>query len=318
MDQRTKILIIKPSSLGDIIHGLQVAAIIKDCLPNVSIDWVVRDCFADIVRASSIAENIFPFHRGGGFRKFVKLILGIRKFHYDYVFDMQGLARTGIMTYFARAGKKIGRSDAREFAWLAYGKKIPLPEQPFPHAIDILLQFLPELGLEPKLRAKLKFAISPSPTVKNLPRIGEAADPPMILLFPESRRMEKRWPYFSKLAIMLAEKFPSFRTVIASTEFFSVGKNIPNVCNLSGRTSLTDAIHLVKKAALVIGNDSAPVHLAAAIGIPLVALFGPTDPKMFGPYPIGSESNHVIQSADKNLASIQPADVLSAATFFLQ
>ncbi|MDR1413789.1 MAG: glycosyltransferase family 9 protein [Puniceicoccales bacterium] len=318
MEQQIKILIVKPSSLGDIIHGLRVAAEIKNRIPNTTIDWVVRDCFADVVRASSIVDNIFLFHRGGGFRKFVKLLSEIRKSRYGCVLDMQGLARSGVMTYFARARRKIGRSDAREFAWLAYDIKIPLPEGLFPHAIDILLQFLPEFGLEAKLEAKIKFTSSQSTMVKSLLHIGEAASLPVILLFPESRQRMKEWPYFDKLTLALAEEFPNFHTVIVGQRFFNMEQKLPNVCNLSGKTSLNDVIFLTQNARLVIGNDSASMHLAAAMETPLIALFGPTDSKRFGPYPPQNSSNCIIQSADGNLESISPADVLSAAAVFLQ
>jgi ADP-heptose:LPS heptosyltransferase len=318
MERRVKILIIKPSSLGDIIHGLQIAATIKDRLPNVSIDWVVRDCFEDIVRVSSIVENMFIFHRRCGFLKFIKLLSEVRKVHYDYVFDMQGLARTGAMTYFAKADRKIGRSDAREFAWLAYDKKIQFPGHIFPHAIDILLQFLPELGLEAKLETRLKFSTALSHGVKNSLHRENGKNSPMILLFPESRRREKEWPYFSIFAPMLAERFPNFLTIIISQKPFNLGREFPNICNLSGKTSLDDVIHLVQNSNLVIGNDSAPIHLAAAVEVPLIALFGPTDPKRFGPYPVGNGNNRVLRSVDGILASISPADVLFAAVSLLQ
>ncbi|MDR1433209.1 MAG: glycosyltransferase family 9 protein [Puniceicoccales bacterium] len=312
MAKRRRILVIKPSSLGDVVHGLQVASTIKDRLPNAAIDWVAGDKFADVVRASGIAENVFLFYRGGGLRKFVVLLREIRKFHYDYVFDMQGLARSGAMVYFARGDRKIGRTDAREFAWLAYHRKVPLPRATSPHAIEILLQFLPEVGLPAELRSKLSFAANLSDEIRKLLPSTPHGKLPMLLLFPESRRREKEWPYFAELANALAQEFSNFTTVVAAQKTFTIVGNFQNITNLSGKTSITDVISLVKMATLVVANDSAPVHLASAMGIPVIALFGPTDPQRFGPYPASERKNVALRAADKNLSAISVGEVMAA------
>jgi ADP-heptose:LPS heptosyltransferase len=312
MSQQLRILVIKPSSLGDIIHGLQVAATIKHHLPAASIDWVVGDRFADIVIASGIAENVFIFHRGGGLRKFITLIGEIRKFRYNYVIDMQGLARSGVMAYFSRGDKKIGRSDAREFAWLAYDEKVPLPPPTSPHAIDILLQFLPKLGLPVELRSELSF--SPDPSVVAGKLLGEThcRGKAIIRLFPESRRKEKEWPYFRDLAVVLGGKLPKFLTVVVGQRCSKTYQSLPNVRDLSGETSMVDAACLISTASFVIANDSAPMHLAAALNTPLLALFGPTDPRKFGPYHVVSEKNIVLEAWNKDLSSISVDEVFSA------
>jgi ADP-heptose:LPS heptosyltransferase len=125
VDSIQRILIIKPSSMGDIIHGLLVAEAIQAQLPNVSIDWVVRREFAELVDAASVIDQTFIFKRTGGIRGFVRLMRAIRAQRYDVVIDLQGLARTGILTRVARAPRKLGRSDARECAWLGYTESTP-------------------------------------------------------------------------------------------------------------------------------------------------------------------------------------------------
>jgi ADP-heptose:LPS heptosyltransferase len=314
MGQGLRILIIKPSSLGDVIHGLQVAATIKHCLDNVSIDWVVRDNFADIVEATGIVDTIFPFHRGGGLGKFVALILQIRNFHYDYVLDMQGLARSGVVAYFARGNKKIGRSDAREFSWLAYDERVPLPPHRPAHAVDILLQFLPKFGLAAVAQAKLTFHGDPSDCLRNLLPVANAENRQMVVLFPESRRKEKEWPYFADLALALAHKFPDFSIVISAQRYFEITRPPKNIHNLSQKTSALDVALLIQSASIVVANDSAPSHIAAALGIPVLALFGPTDPIKFGPYPANNGKNNVLVATDKNLASIPVEKVIPAIT----
>ncbi|MDR1173279.1 MAG: glycosyltransferase family 9 protein [Puniceicoccales bacterium] len=313
MSQQINILIIKPSSLGDIIHGLQIAATIKKCLSNISVDWVVRDCFIDVVKSSRLVDKIFVFYRGQGIRKFTNLMANIRKQHYDYVFDMQGLARSGIMTYFSRSDRKVGRSDAREFSWMAYNRKIPLPQVGKRHALDISLQFLPELGLEAKLQGNLKFSTSPSNMVKDIFYNDRHEKCKLILLFPESRRKKKEWPYFNSLAEALGEKLSTMRIVVLAQRWINVPSTLPNVYNLSARTSMDDLIYLVQNSTLVIANDSAPVHLAAALSTPVIALFGPTDPARFAPYPMDSERNVVLQARNQKLSSISVEDVMDHA-----
>ncbi|MDR2721059.1 MAG: hypothetical protein LBB15_02105, partial [Puniceicoccales bacterium] len=119
-----RILVIKPSSLGDIVHGLQVVAIMKKRIDNLQIDWVVRDCFAEAIAASGIVDQTHCFHRGAGMFAFLELLKSLRKRRYDAILDMQGLMRSGIMTFVAKSDRKIGRCDSRELAWVFYGEKV--------------------------------------------------------------------------------------------------------------------------------------------------------------------------------------------------
>ena len=112
----TEILIIKPSSLGDIVHGLQVATSLKAQVSHLRISWVVREIFAPIVRACEAVDRVYVFERNAGAKGFLKLTNELRKTEFDYVFDMQGLLRTGLMTSRVKATTKVGRSDAREWS----------------------------------------------------------------------------------------------------------------------------------------------------------------------------------------------------------
>src|SRR5690242_19631190 len=111
-----ELLIIKPSSLGDIVHALQVATSLKTQISGLRISWVVREIFAPIVRACEAVDQVYVFERNAGVKGFVRLTRELRKTKFDFVFDMQGLLRTGLMTQRTLATKKVGRSDAREGA----------------------------------------------------------------------------------------------------------------------------------------------------------------------------------------------------------
>ena len=134
-----ELLIIKPSSLGDIVHGLQVATSLKEQVPKLRISWIVREIFAPLVRACEAVDQVYVFERSGGTKAFVRLVREVRRTKFDYVFDFQGLLRTGLMTARCLAKHKVGRSDAREGAGIFYKQKVPLPpEGRRSHAIDIL------------------------------------------------------------------------------------------------------------------------------------------------------------------------------------
>lgn len=293
-----RILVIKPSSLGDIIHGLQVAAIIKKHLPEVIIDWVVRDCWDEVVIASGLVDEVFLFHRHGGVRKFCKLISQVRARKYDIVIDMQGLARSGVLTFFSRSKRKIGRWDARECSILAYNEIIEHPQNNHKHALDILLQFLPKFGIFPKFEACLTF---------NLPdkaRFG--ISDPYVLFFPESRRIEKQWPYFGELIEKTAQMCGNKLSLVIVGQNTKHTKNFDekNIFNLTGKTNLIDVLTLIRGCSLLVANDSAPIHIGAAMQKPMIALFGPTDPTRFGPYPTSSDIYTILTNKALNKMTV--------------
>src|SRR5437763_17090446 len=109
----TELLIIKPSSLGDIVHALQVATSLKAQRDDLRISWVARAIFAPIVRACEAVDHVYVFERNAGAKGFLRLSQEIRKKQFDYVFDTQGLVRTGLITSRAHATHTVGRSDTR-------------------------------------------------------------------------------------------------------------------------------------------------------------------------------------------------------------
>ncbi len=307
----TELLIIKPSSLGDIVHGLQLAASLKEQREGLRISWIVRDIFAPLVRACEAVDRVYIFERGGGTKGFLKLMREVRRTKFDYVFDLQGLLRTGLMTSRVRARHKIGRSDAREWSGIFYDRKAPLPpDGRRSHALDILLQFCPELGAKPELRGALKFRDAGDLNLKFAESRGGAKP---ILMFPDSRRPEKRWGGFKQLTEMLLRAEPSRKVIwagsnaLADRGAYSPGQFI----NLTGNTSLVSLPALIKRADWVVTNDSGPMHLAAALAVPVLGIFGPTDPRLYGPYPPGGPTNFVIQAPVGNLKLLPAKDVLA-------
>jgi len=306
------LLVVLPSSLGDIVHGLQVATSLKSQVEGLRISWIVRDIFAPIVRACSAVDHVYVFQRKGGAKGFLRLIKEVRKTKFDYVFDFQGLLRTGLMTSRVHAKKKIGRSDARELSGIFYDEKVPLPpEGRRSHALEILLQFCSVLGAKPELRGSLKFREMDTLDLKFAE--GRGGSRP-IVMFPDSRRAERSWGGFKQLTSLMLRGDRSRKVIWAgNTVIPDRGLYLPaQFLNLTGNTSLVSLPALIKRADWVISNDSGPMHLSAALGVRTLAIFGPTDPRICGPYPLSSPTNVVVQ------APVGDMKLLTAREVFLR
>src|SRR3954465_7295575 len=289
-----ELLLIKPSSLGDIVHGLQVATSLKAQRDDLRISWVVREIFAPIVRACEAVDHVYVFERNAGAKGFLRLTKEIRKKQFDYVFDMQGLLRTGLMTSRVLATKKVGRSDAREWSGVFYDEKVPLPPNgKRSHALEILLQFCTVLGAKPELQGTLRFREVDSLNLRFADARGGGKP---IVMFVDSRRAEKTWGGFKQLTELILREDKARKVVWAGSSYVhDRGAFLPaQFFNLTGNTSLVSLPALVKRADWVIANDSGPMHLAAALGVRVLGIFGPTDPRLFGPYPLNAPSNFVV------------------------
>ena len=305
----TELLIIKPSSLGDIVHALQLATSLKAQVGHLRISWVVREIFAPIVRACEAVDQVYVFERNAGAKGFIRLMKELRKKTFDYVFDLQGLLRTGLMTSRTRATRKVGRSDAREWSGVFYDQKVPLPpEGKNSHALDILLQLCRVFEAKPELQGTLKFREVDSLNLRFADSRGGGRP---IVMFPDSRRAEKCWGGFKQLTELILREDKNRKVVWAGSNYVhDRGAHPPaQFFNLTGNTSLVSLPALVKRAEWVIANDSGPMHLAAALGVRVVGIFGPTDPQRFGPYPLTAPSNVVVQAPVGDLKLLSAKEV---------
>lgn len=300
-----KLLVIKPSSLGDVVHALRVIHQIDKALPNITIDWVIKKGLEGILKASGFINKIYYFRRGSGIISFLRLANEIRQVQYDYVIDLQGLIRSASLTLLANGKTKLGVADGREFSTLFYkciGEKSRNVET---HAIDRLLPFLKHLGIDaynPDL--PLNFSYSLIKKEHNLEKLNK----PYLLLFPESRRADKVWPHFEEL-ISTIKKSKEYHVVVAG----NVASNkLDGTIDLRGKLSLLELPELIRNSLTVITNDSAPLHIASAMGIPTIAIFGPTSGKRFGPYPATPGKSKILQSKSGKINEISTASVIRA------
>ena len=305
-----KVLFIKPSSLGDIVHGLQLAESLRHDLSNLHVSWVARDIFAPLVNACHTVDKVFVFNRRGGIRDFFRLATEIRNQDFDWVVDLQGLFRSGFLTFLSKSKNKLGRTDAREFAGLFYNQRSSLPSQgEESHALDILLQFRKNFGLNPEPKGKLAFDSSLPEGAWNLD-----SHKTTLLFFPESRRAEKEWPYFDELNSYILSKHSNFRIIWAGVNQLEPSQTHTNeqFLNFSGGTPVEALPALINFADLILANDSGPMHLASALGRPVLSIFGPTNPKRFGPYLIDGNSVATIRAEGGDLKNLSCEKVYNA------
>ncbi len=304
-----ELLIIQPSSLGDIVHGLQVSASLKAQQPDWRVSWIVRDVFAPLVRSSAAVDQSFVFRRQGGVRGFLQLMREVRQRRFDAALDFQGLLRSGLMIKWTHAARKLGRADAREGAAMFYGEKIAAPAGAVGHPLETLLEFCTALGAKPELAGPLIFRDHGKLNLGFMePRQGMRP----VLMFPDSRRFDKRWDGFGQLSSLMVRE-AGRKVVWAGANYLPCKEAFPDgaFVNLTGNTSLTSLTALVANADWVVSNDSGPLHLASAMGAKTLGIFGPTDPRISGPYPLNAPTNFVIQAPVGDLRLLPAKDVFA-------
>jgi len=289
-----------------VVHALRVARQIKLKLPGCEIDWVIKRGLEGILESVGWVNNCFIFERGGGIMPYLKLISEIRKFEYDYCLDLQGLFRSSLITKLSKSQLKLGRADGREFSTLFYQSVGSKSRHLQIHAIDRITPFLSELGLA-KFDENLPLDLNLNSSSRKTVPVGS------IILFPESRRKEKNWPFFKELANDL-QKCPQWNIIIAGNH---KDNRFPNCIDLRESINLLNLPEIISKASLIVCNDSAPLHIASALRKKLVALFGPTEPKRYGPYPIDCQKNVIICSHSGRIADIKLKSVISAVKYLL-
>jgi heptosyltransferase I len=298
--QPKNILIIKPSALGDIVLALPAFATLKRSFPKARISWLVRPEFAELLRGHPDLDELIPFDRRllgkslyspKAFVCLVGLLRRLREERFDVVFDFQGLFRTGFIGWIIGCRRRFGMSQAREFAYLFYTDKIP-QDYSCVHLVDYYLRIVAAAGAG---KTDVRFALPQNPSaveaVKKL-LAGYGVSPGnYAVLVPVAARENKRWPIeaFAKLAEKIVLQFgwsivatgaPAERKYVQTLQ--DIAK--VSVVNFAGQTSVAELVALLRGASFVVSNDTGPGHIAAALGVPIVMIFGPTNPARVCPY----------------------------------
>jgi lipopolysaccharide heptosyltransferase I len=298
----TKILIIKLSAIGDVVQTLPALEAIKRAIPRSEIDWVVEEAAAGILENHPLISRLLLSRRKSWIRKLVRpatflegcrdistFLSELRSVRYDIAVDFQGLLKSGILIGLSRSGRKIGFAGTRELSWLFLNERLPAYD-PEKHAVERYLDVARHLG-----------AIDPQP-VCTLPidrerramqeRLAGAvkAGTRVVVINPMARWRTKLWQE-EKFAVLadrlIAERNATViftggaadREVIARIRGLMHGEAL----DWSDDTTLKELAALAERADRFITTDTGPMHLAAAAGGRVVALFGPTAPWRTGP-----------------------------------
>jgi heptosyltransferase-1 len=293
-----KILIVKPSSLGDIVHSLPFLNSIRNCFPDAEIHWVVARGLEGLLEGHPMVNRLIVINKdqwkkisdAANTLREMRAVFGTLKGEgYDLVVDLQGLLRSGVIAMATGSSMRVGFREAREGGSLFYSHKVESGTGL--HAVDRYLKMASFLGCDV---SEVRFPMPEAPYP--LPFEGEYA-----VLVPGARWKTKRWP--PENFARLASRLPLRSVVVGGKSDSGIANRIVEgsggkAVSLAGKTDLKELSSVIKGARFAVTNDSGPMHFAAAHGVPVFALFGPTSAARTGPYGKG----HTIISADMECA----------------
>lgn len=290
-----KILLIKPSAIGDVVHTLPFLALLRRKFPHAYIAWLVTPACSGLLDRHPLLSEVILFDRKrygtaikspAAAKEFRHFTQSLKDRDFDLVIDLQGLFRSGYLAWKTGAKTRVGFGYAREAAPLFYTHRIPRhPHER--HAIERYLDIAEALGLG---RGPLEYAWNTTETHRA--KAAELLAPlqptsnSFAALIPGTNWETKRWPAqrFKLLAQRLRTELDLPSVVIGAASDKPLADIIQPDLDLTGKSTLPETTALLERATIVIANDTGPMHIAAALGRPLVTLYGPTSPLRTGPH----------------------------------
>lgn len=297
------LLVVKTSSIGDVIHALPVISLLKRSQPSLSIGWVVRNRCSSVLEGNPDIDRLHVISDRSRTGDLADIRAELRRYDYQCALDMQGLFMSGMIAFLSGAPVRIGLDRNRE------GNKVFLTHPIVPgmvdrkvrdiHAIDVLLGFARVLGIDPLPELPVQQYLGfwdKGGLVNELDGIKA----PRIALNVGASSVYKRWPmeHWIELMRMLVghgygvvfvgdtQDSQTVRRIVAEAGN-SAGESASgpsHVVDFSGRTNLRELAVILARCSLVVSGDTGPMHLGSAVGTPIVALFGSTSPLRTGPY----------------------------------
>lgn len=298
------ILIVKLSAIGDVVHTLPLLEVLRKNFPEARIDWLVEKGASGIIDGHKGIDQVIVSHRkswqrdlfkvrksGALIREISRFIKEVRHREYDLVIDLQGLFKSGILTFLSIGKRKIGFIGGRE------GAQLFLTERPFPvdynqHAIERYLKIADYLRCDRVLwRGDIPISQSDRDYIDKFIKDNDIQIHRMIAMNPMAKWKTKLWEpeKFTILADRIRNELAYEIIFTGSKQDRAIIDKITDqmkgeAINLAGRTSLKELAYLYSKCQYVISTDTGPMHLAAAMSCPVIAIFGPTAPWRTGPY----------------------------------
>ena len=284
-----RVLIIKPSAIGDVVHALPVLNLIRRGWPGAHVSWLVSPACAGLLDRHPQLDEVIRFERrrfGRAWRSpsaAAELAAFHRDLHgrgFDLVVDLQGLFRSGWLSFSTGAAVRVGTTADREFSGLFATRRVPVDRRT-QQATDRYLAVAESLGLG-RSPVEYVFPTDDADRAHVAALLPDAR--PYAVLVPTTNWPTKQWPLerYAGLVRPLRDRFGLSAVVAGGPEAAEL--DVPGATNLAGRTTLRQLVALLERASLVIAPDTGPMHIAAALGRPLVTVYGPTDPARTGPH----------------------------------
>jgi len=299
-----RILVIRLSSIGDIVHALPAVAALGESLPEAEIAWAVESRFAELLAGNPFVRRVLPLDTLGWRARWrsaaapedvVGGLAALRRFRPDVAIDFQGLVKSAALAWLSHAPRRLGfggRWRREKPAGLLYTERVEVPGRE--HVVEENLALVERLGARPVARECWQFPLPRDVEAQSEieRRLGELGAESFIVINPGGGWTSKRWPpqQYAALIRALAEDFAVL--VTGSPGEASWIREIVDSAATVGRavyfpSTLLEFIALVRRARLLVGGDTGPLHLAAALGTPVVAIYGPTNPRRNGPFAPG-------------------------------
>lgn len=303
-----RVLIIRLSSIGDVIHALPISAVLGESFPHLELTWIVEEAAADVVRGNPYLHDVIVvprerWKRGRKsphiWREYLGFLRGLRERRFDVSLDLQGYAKSGLMAWAARAPYRLGWWKLHDIAGVV---SRPLPHRPESvHRVEWFLDVARALGAEP---SPVQFPLLTPPesftqAQELLCGSGLKAESPFVVMNPATGDKMRRWgtePY-ARLILLLAERhhlptvligsrkdIPLCEAILRRVETQTLPSGVASPLLLAGKTDLKTLSALLRLASVQVCSDTGSAHIAAAVGCPTVAVYGPSDPAHAGPW----------------------------------
>jgi heptosyltransferase I len=290
-----RVCLIKPSSLGDVVHAFPVLAALRQRWPEAHFSWVVNRGLRGLLDGHPDLDEVIAFDRSkvkltpGGLASLGAFLLDLRKRRFDLVIDLQGLLRSGIMARATGSPVRVGLDSAREGSRHFYTHRIGSPG-PEAHAVDRLLKVAEAFGANVD-RPLFEVAIGPEDAAWAL-MVTKCLPGPRLAINVGARWLTKRWPpeQFAVVGRKAVEQRGASLILVGAPEDRPLVDELKaalgsiNTLDLCGRTTLPQLAALASEVDVFLSNDTGPLHLAAATGVKTVGVYTCTSPARTGPY----------------------------------
>ena len=282
------ILLIKLRYLGDVVLCTPLLPLLRQQFPDANMTFLVNPGTSEVLKNNPYLDEVWvlprkPWWKQGSF------LQRLRRANFDAVLDLTDGDRSAFLSWVTRAPVRLGYNRDRRWRGIFYSQVLPSAYGSM-HMVEYHQQALVGLGINEPVGEPEVYCDS-DVQLEEHKEFGDCVvkDKPIVLLHPAARYTFKAWPLerFAAIADWLSDQ--AFHVVLVGSQAeILIGQQISNLtnrkpANLMGVTNLSQLTALMKRSQLLIGNDGGPMHIAAAVGCPVLALFGPTNPAVWGP-----------------------------------